>query len=119
VKWDEVRIIRDEGSFESTDWLIVDEDSNPVSVTWAAVNWTKTIPLTASSVSEDIAMNIDAGGGYQSVTLNEGIDINSATLKYKAEFTSSDTDFSETPVLEDVTFIYVLPSTEIYYWKEI
>jgi type II secretory pathway component PulK len=119
TKWDEVRIIVPEGSFESADWLIVDEDNNPVSVTWAAINWTETIPSTASSDSEDIDLNINTGAGYAAVTLNQGINIDSTTLNYKADFTSDESDLYETPVLEDVTVIYILPETQIFYWKEL
>jgi type II secretory pathway component PulK len=119
TKWDELRIIVPEGWFESADWTIVDDDGNPVVTTWAAISWTESLPSTASAASEDIAMSINIGSGDQAVTLNQGINSDSASLHYKADFSSSDSDLYETPVLEDITVIYILPETQTYYWKEI
>jgi hypothetical protein len=97
----------------------VDDDGNPVVTTWAAISWTESLPSTASAASEDIAMSINIGSGDQAVTLNQGINSDSASLHYKADFSSSDSDLYETPVLEDITVIYILPETQTYYWKEI
>jgi type II secretory pathway component PulK len=116
TNWDEIRIIVPDGQYESVGW------SKSVPVYWAAINWTKTIPDTADVNNETISISVvDSDGDSTAVNLNQGLgnSILSPSLKYLAVFESTDPDLRQTPVLEDVSIIYILPVTEVIYWRDI
>lgn len=115
TKWDDVRIIPSSGWYES-DWYSVTKGTEK-EVRWAAISWTETIPSTADPDSEEIAVSIDTGSGFVVPTFNGSIDALSDKFKFKVDLTSADPDFSETPVFEDITVTYIIP-TQIHYWKE-
>lgn len=107
-KWDEVRVIPNSGYYQSP------YITKPNNVRWGTASWTATIPSTAS-FTEQINMQVNAGSGLSNVSINGPIGATSNTLAFRANFTTTDADYSETPVLEDVTVTYLDKAILVYY----
>jgi type II secretory pathway component PulK len=112
TKWDAARIIPDSGYYQSP-WYNAPEDE----VRWAALSWTEIIPSTADPLSETVAVSIDTGDGFSSATSGGSIDALSSQIRFRVDLASNDDTYSQTPVFEDLTFIYIMP-TEVLYWRE-
>ncbi len=109
--WDDVRIIPDEGYYQSPQY----SPTGGSNVEWGAINWTLTMPDSASSSSETAEVEVDTGSGFSPVSQNGSINAAaSSNIKYKVTLKSTDTTHKETPVFEDITVIY-LPQTKVLY----
>jgi len=130
---DNVRIISQTGYYQSVSL------PTPTGSKVGMIYGTETIPSTASSSSEKIAFQVSAdgtnwypnvdqftaidsqlqpeGGSMYNALRTGGVSTSSSQIYYRANLFTSDTDYSETPVLEDVWMTYI-PKTKILYWKE-
>ena len=103
-------------------------------VEWGNVYATVTIPDTADGTSEGVYLytltdSVNTWGfrGQNSgsdscsiispITDAGGNNVESSDIRWRIDMDTSDADFSETPVLEDVWVTYIEP-VKILYWKE-
>ena len=110
-QWDDIRVIPEGGFYQSPVITL------PSQVRWGTISWTLTIPSTATPSTETCSVRADTGSGFSSVALNGQIGGLSNHMAYRIDLTSSDSDYSETPVIEDVIFTYI-PETRILYWRQ-
>jgi hypothetical protein len=116
-KWDDIRIIPDNGHYRSPGFnASVYNNGGPV--TWGTASWTLTIPSTANAVNEVCSIQADTGSGLFNVSLNGPLNAVSPSLAYRVNFTTTDVDYSETPVLEDITVTY-LPKAKVIYRRDL
>jgi DNA uptake protein ComE-like DNA-binding protein len=108
--WDEVRVIVPSGSYESY-WHQPDEGT----VGWGSILWNTTIPVSASSFSETVSAEVNTGSGYSLINNNGPVDANSDRCRFKLTLASNDDDYSETPILEDITITYIIEPKTVYY----
>ncbi len=100
-------------------------------VEWANVSGTVTMPGTADGNSEKVTLqaSVDSGSWVEigsnpdriigGTVTDSGDSLHQLgnSIQWHADFKTSDTDFSETAVLEDVWVSYMKPA-EILYWRE-
>ncbi len=109
--WDDLRIIPDSGYYQSPSF------SPGGSVRWGTVSWTLTIPETADASKELCLVQVNTGGGLSgNLTINGPIGGISNSEVFKVNLSSSDDDYSETPVFEDITITY-LPKASVLYLR--
>ena len=108
--WDDIRIIPSNGFYQSPSF------SPGVPVRWGTVSWTLSMPSTADPNKEQCTVQVDTGGGLNNVAINGPIGGISNSEVFRVNFTSTDDDYSETPVFEDITITY-LPRVQILYLK--
>jgi DNA uptake protein ComE-like DNA-binding protein len=132
VKIDNIRIIPmspdESDNYAHYDSIVFDSG---VTVEGGAIGATVTIPSSASSDSEKVFLQMKTQDNSWVPASVETIESYGATtassgsgIQYKVNFKTSDnrTDgtkpyFSETPVVEDITLIY-MPATQITYYRE-
>lgn len=109
-KWDELRIISPDGTYRCPTFMAGEN------VRWGTISWTVTVPSTANALSEQVSMQVDSGSGAAAVSKDGPIGGISGGAAFVALLSSNNANFTETPVLEDVTLTY-LPPVEIVYYK--
>lgn len=122
-EYDNIKIIPENGYFISVPIAAAGD------VVWANVSGTVSIPDTASAESETVSFEVSADGGssWQAADAAGSLGgISSASIQYKAVFSSADNStsglgvkpyYSETAVLEDVWLSY-MDTSQILYWQE-
>jgi hypothetical protein len=113
VAWDDIRVITPSGYYE-TYWHQPDEGN----VEWGSVLYNKSIPVSASSASETVTMSVNCGSGFGNVANNSGINATSNNCKIRINLNSNDSDYSETPLVEDFYATYIISPKTIYYTYE-
>ena len=109
--WDDLRIIPDSGYYQSPAF------SPGGTVRWGTVSWTLTIPDTASAASELCSVQVNTGSGLNNMAINGPIGGVSNSEVFRINLSSSDAEYRETPVLEDITITY-LPKAQVLYLRE-
>ncbi|MFA5165059.1 MAG: type II secretion system protein GspK [Candidatus Omnitrophota bacterium] len=109
-QWDELRIISPDGTYRCPTFMAGEN------VRWGTISWTVTVPSTANASSEQVSMQVDTGSGAAAVSKDGPIGGVSGGAAFIALLSSINANFTETPVLEDVTLTY-LPPVEIVYCK--
>ncbi len=107
-QWDEIRIIPNNGYYQFPPVTFTD------AVRWGTASWTLTIPSTADAAREVCSLRADTGSGLSGVSLNGPIGGISSSMTLRIDLTTTDADYSETPVLEDITFTYLAPVKMLY-----
>jgi len=118
--WDDIRIIPSYGSYTSIPFSLADNSI----LEWGTISGTVTIPTTANSVSETVMFETSTDGGtnFSSSGLGGGaiLESPSQSILYRVNLSSIDLDYSETPVLEDVTLTFLKPNNvRTVYYKQI
>lgn len=117
--WEEVRVIPSDGFYQSPSFnAALLNDNHPV--VWGTASWTLTIPGTANAATETTSLDIiDAGTGtvYSDITRDGPINQIFQSMSFKTNLLTTDVDYDQTPVLEDITITY-LPRVNIVYLKQ-
>lgn len=112
-KWDEVRVIYPDGFYQS-DWYDV-SDTGYSQVEWGTISWNTTLPETADAASEQVSAEVDTGSGFTSISNRGSIGVTSSQCRFKINLTTQDDDYSETPVVDDITLTYLIPVETEYF----
>lgn len=131
AKW--IRVIGNNGYYISP---LIDQTipqiNLPNTYEWGTLYASVTIPSSSAADSEIVTISVRSDGEDDDAWENNVIDSSAIAheyiegpineqgnqlIQYRVDFSTNDSDYSETPVVEDVWLTY-LPKTRILYWKE-